>query len=271
MISILQSNTPGFFYLSLNIIPAILLISLFLLREKNKEPITMVLSTFALTYIIIIPLDLLIAIVDPFLVSYFDNQHFYSLDAFFRAAFLEEFLKFSIIFLFVYKSTYFDEISDGVIYGLTVGLGYAVAENYNYLIYDYYGLEPMIKFIENRWWALTGHVSLGIIMGILIAKSRLVKFKKNIILSLSLVVPIFLHGLHNYTFSSKILFENYVDYYIFGFDIILIIGCLIFLPKLETYKFKYETTNSLYKDFAKISLVGCIFSLLIAIIFGFIN
>ena len=36
----------------------------------------------------------------------------------------------------------------------------------------------MIKFIENRWWALTGHVSLGIIMGILIAKSRLVKFKK---------------------------------------------------------------------------------------------
>ena len=129
----------------------------------------------------------------------------------------------------------------------------------------------MIKFIENRWWALTGHVSLGIIMGILIAKSRLVKFKKNIILSLSLVVPIFLHGLHNYTFSSKILFDNYVDYYIFGFDIILIIGCLIFLPKLETYKFKYETTNSLYKDFAKISLVGFIFSLLIAIIFGFIN
>ena len=129
----------------------------------------------------------------------------------------------------------------------------------------------MIKFIENRWWALTGHVSLGIIMGILIAKSRLVKFKKNIILSLSLVIPIFLHGLHNYTFDSKILLENYVDYYIFGFDIILIIGCLIFLPKLETYKFKYETTNSLYKDFAKISLVGCIFSLLIAIIFGFIN
>ena len=86
MISILQNNTPGFFYLSLNIIPAILLISLFLLREKNKEPITMVLSTFALTYIIIIPLDLLITIVDPFLVNYFDNQHFYSLNAFFRAA-----------------------------------------------------------------------------------------------------------------------------------------------------------------------------------------
>ena len=48
MISILQSNTPGFFYLSINIIPAILLISLFLLREKNKEPITMVLSTFVI-------------------------------------------------------------------------------------------------------------------------------------------------------------------------------------------------------------------------------
>ena len=69
-------------YLSLNTIPAIFILTLFLLREKNKEPLSIVLSAFALTYIIVLPLDLLISIVDPYLESNFDNQHFFSLNDF---------------------------------------------------------------------------------------------------------------------------------------------------------------------------------------------
>ena len=170
-------------YLSLNTIPAIFILTLFLLREKNKEPLSIVLSAFALTYIIVLPLDLLISIVDPYLESNFDNQHFFSLNDFFRAAFLEEFLKFSVMFLFVYRQTHFDELSDGIIYGIAVGLGYAVVENYNYLFIDYLGQKPMEEFIMNRWWALIVHVSLGIIMGMFLAKSKIKKIRNKIIMT----------------------------------------------------------------------------------------
>jgi hypothetical protein len=87
-------------YLSLNSIPAIFILGLFLLREKKKEPLSIVLSAFALTYIIVIPLDILISIVDPFLDANFQDKkanpflteeifykHYYSIFAFFRAAF----------------------------------------------------------------------------------------------------------------------------------------------------------------------------------------
>ena len=92
------------FYLSLNSIPAIFILGIFLLREKKKEPISIVLSAFALTYIIVIPLDILISIVDPFLDTNFQNKeanpfltdkvfykHYYSIFAFLELLFLKNF------------------------------------------------------------------------------------------------------------------------------------------------------------------------------------
>ena len=269
-------------YLLLNSIPAIFLIALFLLRERKKEPLSIVLSAFALTYIIIIPLDILIYIIDPILEDYFLNenypfkddqkflQHFYAFDAFFRAAFLEEFLKFSVFFLFIYKNTHFDELSDGVIYGLTIGLGYAVVENYGYLSQFYIFQEEMKYFVMNRWWALLGHVSLGIIMGMFIAKSRILNHSKYILLIASLCVPIFLHGLHNYSFSSDVLENQNVSFHIFILDIVIILLSFIFLPKLETYKFKFDNKN-ITADYLKVSIIGLTFSLIISLIFGLIN
>ena len=257
-------------YLLLNSIPAIFIISLFLLREKKKEPLSIVLSTFALTYIIVLPLDIFISLVDPYLENTFDSQHYFSFQDFFRAAYLEELLKFAVIFLFVYRQTHFDELSDGIIYGIAVGLGYAVVENYAYLLNFYIGQKPMIEFVQNRWWALIGHVSLGILMGMFLAKSRIKRFNRKLMLSLSLMIPIFLHGLHNYTFDSDTLYQSYVDYYILGFDFILITGSFIFLRKLETIKFDHQEEGN-FKEFIQIAVFGLLFSLILAFLFGFIK
>lgn len=258
------------FYLALNSIPAIFILFLFLTREKNKEPLSIVLSTFALTYIIVLPLDIFISLVDPYLENTFDSQHYFSFQDFFRAAYLEEVLKFSVIFLFVYKQTHFDELSDGIIYGIAVGLGYAVVENYDYLFKFFLYQEPMINFIQSRWWALIGHVSLGILMGMFLAKSRIKRFNHKLMLSLSLMIPIFLHGLHNYTFDSDTLYLLYVDYYILAFDFILIVGSFIFLRKLETIKFDQQNDGN-FRDFIQVAIFGLIFSLILAFLFGFIK
>ena len=258
------------FYLALNSIPAIFILFLFLTREKNKEPHSIVVSTFALTYIIVLPLDFFISLVDPYFENTFDVQHYYAFDAFFRAAYLEEVLKFSIIFLFVYRQTHFDELSDGIMYGIAVGLGYAVVENYDYLFNFYLGQKPMIEFIQDRWWALIAHVSLGILMGMFLAKSRIKRFNEKLMLSLSLMIPILVHGLHNYTFKSKFLYYSYIGFYMLVFYFILIIGSFIFLRKLETIKFDQQNIRS-SKEFIQLAFIGLIFSLILAFLFGFIK
>ena len=68
--------------LAITIFPGLTLLILFFIRDKNKEPFSMVISTFAMAFIITMPLDLLIQIVDPILLSLFDNQLFNSFLAF---------------------------------------------------------------------------------------------------------------------------------------------------------------------------------------------
>ncbi|MDP7197969.1 MAG: PrsW family glutamic-type intramembrane protease, partial [SAR202 cluster bacterium] len=96
-------HSEYYFALMITIIPAIFLLMLFYFRDKIKEPLSMVLSTFAMAFIITLPLDLLILLVDPILLSLFDNQFYYSFDSFFRAAYLEEFLKFTVLYFYVAK------------------------------------------------------------------------------------------------------------------------------------------------------------------------
>ena len=154
--------------LAITTIPGLILLFLFFLRDKIREPFSMVISTFAMAFIITMPLDLLIQIVDPLLYSLFDNQYFYSFRSFFRAAFLEEFLKFSVLFYYVSKHHEFNEFVDGIIYGAAIGLGYAVAENLGYIYFtsDY----NLTSLALHRLQPMISHTLFGIIMGILFSK-----------------------------------------------------------------------------------------------------
>ena len=62
----------------------------------------------------------------------------------------------------------------------------------------------------------------------------------------------------------------YIDFYIMGFNIILILVSFIFLRKLENIKLDNYNKVGL-KDYFTTIFVGLIFSLIFAFIFGFIN
>ena len=253
--------------LVITIIPGLTLLVLFFLRDKIKEPFSMVISTFAMAFIITMPLDLMIHIVDPILLSLFDNHFYYSFRAFFRAGFLEEFLKFSVLFFYVAKHHEFDEFIDGVVYGAAIGLGYAVAENlgyiyfnkdYDYTVLAYYRLTPMIA-----------HTLFGIIMGILFAKSAFQLIKNNAGIYLSLFIPILLHGLNNYSFDSSVL-PRFSDIFFW----VGIIAILFFLTSMPTIREKYiekpkiHFTNYLY---LKVSTSALVLSIALSVIFGMIK
>ena len=60
--------------LAITIFPGLTLLILFFIRDKNKEPFSMVISTFAMAFIITMPLDLLNQIVFPILLSLFASS-----------------------------------------------------------------------------------------------------------------------------------------------------------------------------------------------------
>ncbi len=256
-----------YFALLITIIPGFILLVLFFLSEKIKEPFSMVISTFAMAFIITMPLDLMIYIVDPILLTLFNNNFFYSFSAFFRAGFLEEFLKFSVLFYYVAKHHEFDEFLDGVVYGAAIGLGYAVAENLGYLYFTETNDFSNLAII--RLMPMVSHTLFGIIMGILFSKSAFQLIKNNTGIYLSLFIPVFLHGLHNYSGDSFTIPR--LSSIFFWTGLIVILFFLSSMPSLrEKYKEKPKIEFSNYL-FIKVSSTGLIFSIVLSVIFGMIK
>lgn len=252
--------------LLITIIPGLVLLILFFFRDKIREPFHMVISTFAMAFIITLPLDILIQIVDPLLLAYFDNAYYYSFQSFFRAAYLEEVLKFSILFYYVGRHHEFDEFIDGAVYGAAIGLGYAVTENLGYMYfhdgYDYTYSDLAIARIT----PMIAHTFFGIIMGVLFSKSVFQIIKNNAGIYLALFIPVFVHGIHNYSISSKTI--PYLPDFFVGAGIIVI---LFFLSSMTSIKNMYnekpkiELTNLL---FLSVVFSGLIFSIALSFIFG---
>ena len=55
--------------------------------------------------------------------------------SFFRAAFLEEGIKFALLIFFCVRLSELNEPMDAIVYGAAIGLGYAAIENIGYLNY----------------------------------------------------------------------------------------------------------------------------------------
>jgi RsiW-degrading membrane proteinase PrsW (M82 family) len=183
------------------IAPGVALLCYFYLKDQyESEPISMVFRTFIFGAILVFPIMFIqyVLAVEGVLITEV-------LKAFFMAGFLEEFFKWFILFFIAYKHAQFDELYDGIVYGASVSLGFATAENILYLLA--HGVD--LAF----WRALlpvSTHALLGVIMGFYLGKAKFTKGKvKNQYLVLSLAVPIVLHGFYDYIIYS---FEKWILY-----------------------------------------------------------
>ncbi|MFA7663064.1 MAG: PrsW family glutamic-type intramembrane protease [Patescibacteria group bacterium] len=107
-------------------------------------------------------------------------------------AFLEELVKFLILRFYVYHQKDFDEPIDGVIYGITVGLGFATCENVMHIISQ--GPEVVVSRFAT---ATLLHALLGGLMGAFLSQEKFSFFKKCCIAIRALVLCTFLHFVYN--------------------------------------------------------------------------
>ena len=207
-------NSTAFIYLA-TVLPPILIGIGIWKSDKFPEPGKFLVTAFLLGVSIFLPLDFLIIIAEkhlgPLLGLNLDEYNLYregkqeegftwaahAYMHFFRAAFLEEGLKFALLIFICVKLEALDEPIDAIVYGASIGLGYAAMENLFYLYApDAWSLET----VTMRYYPLVMHLGFGVVMGWLLSLNLFdeeSRFKRKFMLILSLAIPVIFHGVYN--------------------------------------------------------------------------
>jgi protease PrsW len=194
--------------LSAGIAPGLALLSYFYLKDEyDSEPISVVLRSFIYGALLVLPIMFI-----QHVLGVENLIHSDWIDAFLSSSMLEEFFKWFILFYVIYKNSAFDEPFDGIVYGASVSLGFATAENIFYLVAN--GVEHAIT---RALLPVSSHALFGVIMGFYIGKAKFTPGSKHKWIFLSLVVPFGLHGFYDYILISQ---ENWI-FVIFPFMIFL--------------------------------------------------
>ena len=168
-----------------------LLIVFFVYRNDlyEKEPHKLLISTFLLGCVLIIPMIIL----ETLTQMIFTNVFFFSL---FGIALVEEGVKYIALLKYNLPKKDFNEPYDGIIYSLFLTMGFALVENISYVI----GNEEtgFSVAIARMFTAIPMHATCGIVMGYYLGLSKMKTSDKSTNLTLSILLPVLIHGLYNY-------------------------------------------------------------------------
>lgn len=211
-----------FILLTVAIAPALALFSyLYLRKQIAKEPSKTLFHAFIYGAIMTFPI--------LFIQHVFEEEHVFNNEFFRNVLFtgsLEEFFKWIIIFILVYKTIEFEDAYDGILYGASVSLGFATVENILYLLS--FGLDT--AFLR-ALLPVSSHALFGVVMGYYFGKAKFsAASEKAKWIVVAFLAPLLLHVLYN-----SILFTN--DYWLY-----LMIPFMLFLWWFGLTRVKYAHT-----------------------------
>ena len=182
--------------LLITILPSLLIVTFFAMSDKFPEPTKQIVKIFFYGILICFPAFFLnSALIDVYSSTGISDG---LISSFLSAAPIEEVLKFTVLYSLVYKMKDFNEPIDGVVYGVTVSLGFATLENiyYVYVINDYFNTSSQSIAILRSFSAIPAHGVFGAAMGYFFMKYSFISKQNN--LALCMIVPILLHGSYNF-------------------------------------------------------------------------
>ena len=188
------------------ILPSVILVTYFVKSDKFKEPSFQIIKIFFLGILITIPAGFLNSyLIDYFYYNFRFHNYYNEIETFFVGPFTEEILKFCIIFFYCSRLDDFDEPMDGLVYGATAALGFAMAENFDYV----YNASDFNSTWQDVAWirALSTapmHAACGAMIGFAVSYYHFYN-KKLIFLIIGLLIAIFFHFLFNYGFFDLIV------------------------------------------------------------------
>ncbi|TVY11586.1 glutamic-type intramembrane protease PrsW [Paenibacillus cremeus] len=173
------------------IAPGVALMSYFYLKDRyDPEPISLVLKLFLFGVLLVFP----VMVLQRALVQGLGENPF--VFSFLTSAGIEEFFKWFLVYFIIFKHTSFDEPYDGIVYAVATSLGFATLENVLYAFLNDSGFSALMM---RAFLPVSGHAMFGVIMGYHLGKAKFSPDGGNKHLLLALVLPLFWHGVFDYT------------------------------------------------------------------------
>ena len=182
--------------LLITILPSLLIVLFFVKSDRFPEPTNQIIKIFFYGIFLCFPAYYLNTALGDIYANTGLSESLIS--SFLSAAPVEEILKFTVLYSLVYRMKDFNEPIDGIVYGVTVSLGFATLENiyYVYLLADYFNTSSVELAIIRSFSAVPAHAAFGIIMGYFFMRYAYIKNEGN--LALAFLIPTFLHSCYNY-------------------------------------------------------------------------
>ena len=198
------------------ITPAIIIIGgIYLSDRYDKEPMRLLILTYVFGALSVIPsiiVEELLMRINPFM-GILGSLY----TSFIVAGFTEEYFKRQVVLRIPYKTKYFNEKLDGIVYSVFSTMGFATVENVVYVVYRYTN-NPYIGLYRGIF-SVPAHGVFGITMGYYLSLAKFdtdeKRAKRNY--RRSLYMPMLLHGFFDFILMSgipqlTILFVPYVIY-----------------------------------------------------------
>lgn len=195
--------------LSAAIAPGLALFSYFYLRNQMAtEPRRTLFHTFLYGVVFTFPILFLQYVLSEEHVfqSIFVQQVLFS-------SVVEEFMKWFVLLIAIYHHVEFDDPYDGILYGVSISLGFATVENVLYLLT--YGLDTAFM---RALLPVSSHAIFGVVMGYYFGQCKFSKqSKEKKCIFVALAAPVSLHIM----FNAILTFEGYWEYIIVPFMLFL--------------------------------------------------
>lgn len=186
-------------YIFIALAPVFIILFYIYFRDKyDKEPIKLLLKALLVGAVIVIPVIFFEQLMTS-LMGDLQGIPKAAYTAFLVAALIEELFKFLGLYLLVWRNKAFDERFDGIVYAVFISLGFAAVEN---IMYVYEG--GMSVGYMRAFTAVPAHAIFGVAMGYYFGRARFNPEKRGLFLSLSLLVPILIHGLYDFILMTGI-------------------------------------------------------------------
>ncbi|MBS1505017.1 MAG: PrsW family intramembrane metalloprotease [Bacteroidetes bacterium] len=162
--------------------------------KYEREPIRWLIASFLMgivstliTYLISYPVDKIVPINQKSLTDQ-------AIHAFILVALIEEFSKFIFVRWVLYPNKNFNEPFDGIVYAVSVSLGFASFENIIYVMQSDNGLATGLM---RMFTAVPGHASFAVLMGYFLGIAKFNKGKEHYAWYGLMIATLF-HGAYDY-------------------------------------------------------------------------
>jgi len=201
------------YLLLLALAPAILLMVYVYFRDRyEKEPISLILRGMLLGVIVIFPVGVIENYLTGLGVS-MDKIPKAAYDGFIVAGATEEAFKYIMVFILVWRNPNFNEKFDGIVYAVSVALGFAAVENLFYVFSN----NSMQVGLLRAFTAVPGHTIFGVVMGFYLGLARFDPSNRRKWLLRAFMVPWLLHGVYDFLLMSghPVLLLVFIPFLIF--------------------------------------------------------